>query len=337
MTYTWSATGPAAVGYSANGTNAAKSATATFTQAGVYNLTVTITDAAGLTATSSVSVTVNQTLSGIDVTPLVANLFNSNTQQFTAAAIDQFGEAMAVQPAISWTTDAGSVGSVDASGLYTAPASAIGTATVRASAGATSGAASVNVTWLKGDLNGDGRLTAADVSTMMTALVDLSSYQNNRGLSTADLATIADVDGDGQITNLDLQALISTMANAQLGGGSSSAAVAAAPTDLSGVSEAGGSTASPAVVEPIAGSKVVVNFSSLPLSDESESKSEPILTPEPVLAMKALEPVSIENLNPADRDREAAFWHHRAHAARHAATVDDFFSSDFFSSDADLI
>ena len=65
LTYSW-ARRPAhraAATFSANGSNTAKNTTATFSQAGTYTFTVTITDPGGLTATSSVSVTVNQTLS----------------------------------------------------------------------------------------------------------------------------------------------------------------------------------------------------------------------------------------------------------------------------------
>ena len=63
LLYTWAATGtpPAPVGFSANGTNAAKNTSATFSKAGAYSFTVTITNAAGLSATSNVNVTVNQT------------------------------------------------------------------------------------------------------------------------------------------------------------------------------------------------------------------------------------------------------------------------------------
>ena len=63
LTYTWSVTGtrPAPVTFIANGTNAAKNTTATFTKAGTYAFAVTITDAAGLTITSTVNMTVNQT------------------------------------------------------------------------------------------------------------------------------------------------------------------------------------------------------------------------------------------------------------------------------------
>ena len=47
------------VSFSPNGPNAAKNATATFSAIGSYTLMVTITDASGLTATSTVNVTVN--------------------------------------------------------------------------------------------------------------------------------------------------------------------------------------------------------------------------------------------------------------------------------------
>ena len=69
LTYTWATTGtpPAAVTFSANGTNAAKTTTATFTKAGTYTLQVTVKDQPGLTATSPVAVTVNQTLTSIVV------------------------------------------------------------------------------------------------------------------------------------------------------------------------------------------------------------------------------------------------------------------------------
>ena len=71
LTYTWATTGapPAAVTFSANGTNAAKNVVATFTKAGSYTFQVTIRDAGGLTVTSSVSVIVTQTLTSLEVAP----------------------------------------------------------------------------------------------------------------------------------------------------------------------------------------------------------------------------------------------------------------------------
>ena len=88
LSYTWSTTGtpPAAVNFSTNGSNAAKNTTATFSKAGNYSFQVTITDRSGLTATSTVNVTVNQTLTAISVSPPSASLNAGGTQQYTAVA-----------------------------------------------------------------------------------------------------------------------------------------------------------------------------------------------------------------------------------------------------------
>ncbi len=60
LTYTWSCSGPAGVTFSANGPNRAKNTTATFPSAGRYTLQVAIADAGGLTAISSIVVTVTR-------------------------------------------------------------------------------------------------------------------------------------------------------------------------------------------------------------------------------------------------------------------------------------
>ena len=69
LSYTWATTGtpPAPVTFSDNGDNTAKNTTATFSEAGNYTFQVTITDMGGLTATNSVDVTVDQTLTSITV------------------------------------------------------------------------------------------------------------------------------------------------------------------------------------------------------------------------------------------------------------------------------
>ncbi len=98
LAYTWSTTGspPAAVSFSANGTNAAKNTTATFTKPGNYSFLVTIADQGGLSTTSSVNVAVNLTSTSISVQsgPLAAD----GTVTFTAVANDQFGNPMSPQP-----------------------------------------------------------------------------------------------------------------------------------------------------------------------------------------------------------------------------------------------
>ena len=147
LTYTWSATSlPAGAGaptFSANGTNAAKNATATFGKAGNYTLQVTITDPAAATATSSVNVTVNQTPTAVAVAPASALLGSHGSQPFTATANDQFGTALPSQPGFTWSNTG--AGSVNTSGLYTA-SYASGAATVTATSGTLSGSANVTIT-----------------------------------------------------------------------------------------------------------------------------------------------------------------------------------------------
>ncbi|HEY6005001.1 MAG TPA: DUF4038 domain-containing protein [Anaeromyxobacter sp.] len=145
LVYTWSVLGtpPGPVAFSANGTNAAKSATATFVAAGSYALQATIRDAQGQTATSAVTATVSQTATRISVAPASATVLTGATQQFTASAFDQFGRALATQPTFAWTVSGG--GTIDPTGLFTAGTVAGGPFTVTASAGLVGGSASVTV------------------------------------------------------------------------------------------------------------------------------------------------------------------------------------------------
>src|SRR5262249_23940376 len=95
-----------------------------------------------LKTTSSVTVTVSQTLTTVAVAPASATVGELTTQQFQATGKDQFGNTLSTQPA--WTWSLTGIGSVNTSGMYTAPAST-GTATVKAASGAMSSTASVTV------------------------------------------------------------------------------------------------------------------------------------------------------------------------------------------------
>jgi hypothetical protein len=147
VTYTWSATvkplGANPI-FSVNASNAAKNTTITFDQAGPYTFTVTASDGLFF-AISAVVVTVNQTVSHIAIAPSSASLNLNQSQLFTATADDQFGQALTIPPTISWSIDAGGVGSIDALGLYSSGTTP-GLATVRATSGAVSGSAVVTVT-----------------------------------------------------------------------------------------------------------------------------------------------------------------------------------------------
>ena len=124
LTYSWTATtvpsGAAAPTYSANRTNAAKNTTATFTAAGSYVFQVTITNEYGLTVTSSVNVTVNQTPSGaLAVFPADPTLLPSQTCQMQAFNTDQFGAPIAGSLTAAWSVSPSSgAGTITAGGLY---------------------------------------------------------------------------------------------------------------------------------------------------------------------------------------------------------------------------
>jgi hypothetical protein len=146
LTYTWSVAsepaGSLAPSFSSNGTNAAQSVTATFHDAGTYSFLVTLKDPAGLTATSRVTVTVNQTQTYLTLSPGNVSLADGRTQQFTAVALDQFGNALAHQPAWIWSLTSGA-GTAGRTGVYAAPASGSGSSVVRVSSGGQSVSASI--------------------------------------------------------------------------------------------------------------------------------------------------------------------------------------------------
>ena len=143
LTYTWATTGtpPASVTFSANGSNAAKNTVAIFDAPGTYSFLATITDPSGYFATSSVSVTVDSTLTHIAVTPPNPNMPVSGQQQFAATGTDQFGNTMATPPSFAWSASAGTITSA---GVFTAPTMA-GNSTVTAAAGGIQGSTTVAV------------------------------------------------------------------------------------------------------------------------------------------------------------------------------------------------
>ena len=151
LTYTWSVsnkpTGVATPTFrSDNGTNAAKSLTATFYAAGNYTFEVTISDGEGFSTTASVPVTVDQTPTSIAINPASATVSDSGQQSFTATVDDQFDNAI-FPPTLTWSVNSGGVGgTISSGGTYTAPTSGAGTDTVKATSGTASATATVTVT-----------------------------------------------------------------------------------------------------------------------------------------------------------------------------------------------
>jgi regulation of enolase protein 1 (concanavalin A-like superfamily) len=175
LVYTWTTlsvpSGARLPSYSVNGSNAAKNTTVTFSHAGTYTFSVTITDSGGLSvASSTVTGIVTQTESSLSLTPALSSLSATGTKQLTASDLDQFGLAMSPQPTFMWSVASGG-GTVSTSGLYTAPSS--GTlATVTVSHGSFSASAQIGVVdspWKSTDIGSVGLTgTAYDNGTTYT-------------------------------------------------------------------------------------------------------------------------------------------------------------------------
>jgi len=144
LTYTWSASGPAAVFLTPNSANAAKSTVADFEAAGDYQISVTVRDSQGLSVSSSVNLRVVQTASGLAASPPNATIPVGATQAFSAMLNDQFGISMAIQPpSFTWATSGG--GSISPAGIFTAT-TAGGPYAITVSHGSFSNFASITVT-----------------------------------------------------------------------------------------------------------------------------------------------------------------------------------------------
>jgi hypothetical protein len=146
LTYTWSASAssPAPVTFSANGTNSAKNTTATFSQAGTYQLSVTIKNQNSETASSSVTVTVAQSASSISVTPAAATLTVGSSQTFSSNVKDQFQKSLAIQPSVKYTAS-GNGSFVGLGGTFTA-STAGGPVAITAILPGVTGSATVTIT-----------------------------------------------------------------------------------------------------------------------------------------------------------------------------------------------
>jgi hypothetical protein len=150
LTYTWIVTGApqgaAPVRFSANGTNAARTTTATFDQAGAYLFQVVVTDAAGHAVQSGERfVVVEPTASAFVIHPAAPTVANGTTVDIAVESLDQFGDPMPFGSG-SWHLTTDGPGFVNiTSNQYIAPVTGIGPATIRASNGTVTGTATVMV------------------------------------------------------------------------------------------------------------------------------------------------------------------------------------------------
>lgn len=209
LAYSWAAVGGSflrPVTFSENGTNAAKTTTATFAIAGPYTFTVTVRDTQGLTTTSSVDVVVEQTATSVSVAPASASVAYGSTQAFTASVLDQFDDPLNAQPGITWSTNGG--GTINGSGVFTANAVG-GPFTITATSGALGGTAGVTVTKALATVSlsnlaqvYDGSPKAVTVTTTPASLTTTVTYNGSSTApsghgSYAVVATVNDINYQG--------------------------------------------------------------------------------------------------------------------------------------------
>lgn len=106
---------------------------------GTYSVAVTAGNAYGTDTKTLVLIVESPVVTIINVIPSTAEVRPNTIQQFTATAKDQFGNVIAEQPAFAWSVSGG--GTIDASGLFRAGATAGGPHTVTASCSGKSGTA----------------------------------------------------------------------------------------------------------------------------------------------------------------------------------------------------
>jgi beta-xylosidase len=145
LTYQWTA--PAGVTL----TNAtAATATAAVTAAGVYPISVLVSNPQGASVPGSVTIQENQTLTRVAVTPQAINVPASGPQSFMASAYDQFNFLMSPQPAFAWVVTNGSVvpNTVSSANAVFTASSSPGAYSVSAGVGSVSDTAGGQVTAL---------------------------------------------------------------------------------------------------------------------------------------------------------------------------------------------
>ncbi len=143
LTYTWTSISTPAPVFGINGSNAAKSTTATFTQSGTYFFSVKIADKLSASVTSQVIVNVLPTLTSISISPPAAAVFSGSSLQFSASVKDQFGLPYPTTSPLTWSASGG--GTISSSGLFQAANVSVPYAGVTASWSGCAGLAPIQV------------------------------------------------------------------------------------------------------------------------------------------------------------------------------------------------
>lgn len=128
LRYAWTWDGPQPVQMSINGTIEAQTTRATFSQAGTYQATLTVTDSDDALSVSHATVVVLATATTVTVSPASATIMPDEPISLAVSVQDQFGNNVATEP-VQWTANGGMISET---GVFTAsePGSYLVTATV---------------------------------------------------------------------------------------------------------------------------------------------------------------------------------------------------------------
>ena len=220
LVYTWStASAPAGAPsptFSTSGADSPASPTVAFGQAGTYTFTATVTNKTdGLSTVSSpVTVTIGQTLKGIQVTPAAATVAVGTTQTFAALGVDQFGKTMPAPSGVTWTwSGAGTYSPNSSTCVYTAPTKlgTTTTATVYATSGSYQAGAGITlVTSFYGIMDPtlssltqsldarDGAINRAD----MIQILQKAATLNGGAISQSEMTDLKTLLGDAAVLNI---------------------------------------------------------------------------------------------------------------------------------------
>ncbi len=187
FTYTWSVlakpAGAVSPTFSSNRTNPAKDTIVTLAKAGTYRFRVTITEPTDYASMSEdFTYIAAQEFTSVRIDPPSFLVSPGSTQSLAATALDQFNNAMASQPAFTWSIDAGGGGgSIAGAGAtradYIAPATS-GYDTVRAATGGVSGTA---VMIVPGAVNLAPMIDALDVDPLNPTTLQLRARASDDG------------------------------------------------------------------------------------------------------------------------------------------------------------
>ena len=118
----------------------------TFTAPGLRVITLTVTDSAGATATSSTAINVAGAplvATSLSITPASSSVSAGGSRTFTAVVKDQYDLPLSPQPAVTWQVSGG--GSISGAGVFTASLTPGGPYTVTATSGEVSNTATLSV------------------------------------------------------------------------------------------------------------------------------------------------------------------------------------------------